>query len=96
MGPSLHGNLPPTILDRTYLYQSESPKTALDKSIFQGHNGIESLLFGQGADARVTPQTLEYIVGAGNHGIHREFSDTASDQGERSERMTQSLYVPVK
>lgn len=49
VNPCPAGELPLTILDRMFLYEDERPSTALDKSVFYGHDAVASLLVQTGS-----------------------------------------------
>ncbi|KAL8795904.1 MAG: hypothetical protein Q9195_001648 [Heterodermia aff. obscurata] len=61
--------LPLTTLDHTLLYGDERPKTALDKSVFNGHEAICKLLVDRETGGAFTKRTMEYAVSAENCGI---------------------------
>ncbi|KAG7005696.1 hypothetical protein G7Y79_00018g045030 [Physcia stellaris] len=76
------GELPLTTLDRMFLYEAERPKTALDKSVFYGHDAIAGLLLQRGSRASITPRTIQFAVFADNLEILSFYLSEPKDQNK--------------
>lgn len=81
--PCPAGELPLTILDRTFLYQDERPRTALDKCVLYGHEEIANRLLESVAGVSITPKTIEYAIDAENLNILRQYLATIRGPGKR-------------
>ena len=80
---TVEGN-PLTILDRTFLYVGERPRTALDKSVFYRHNAISDLLVRRRIGGAITKTTVKYAVIAENRHILSQYL-FATIKGRRKE-----------
>ena len=83
VNPSSTDELPQTILDRTFLYPNERPSTALDKSVFHGHDEVSSVLMRRGFGDFITPTTLDYAVFTENTALLSLYFSTAPTQSQQ-------------
>ena len=60
---------PLTIRDQTFLYRTEAPGSALDKSLFYRHNAIADMLVQREIGGEISEITMEHAVLAGNENI---------------------------
>ena len=81
---ALDEKLPPTILDRTLLYQNRRPKTPLDKSFYYKQEVAAQLLVRRHITASVTKSTLEYAVSSDNEVMLGLYMSAATQDGRRS------------
>ena len=90
--PSPPGELPLTILDRTFfLYTEKRPKTALDKSVFHCHNDIADLLLDRATSASLTRDTMKYAVRAENLHILSRYLSASTTRAEKVQRANDIL-----
>ena len=86
--------LPLTVRDRTFLYTHERPKTALDKSVFYGHDAVADMLVQRGISGNLTETTMEFAVLTGNEHILDMYISSSMGGGERkpTERLIAILH----
>ncbi|KAL8919926.1 MAG: hypothetical protein Q9172_004719 [Xanthocarpia lactea] len=89
--PSPPEELPLTILDRTFIYPDERPKTALDKSVFYCHNDIADMLLDRATSASLTRDTMEYAVRAENLHILGRYLSASTTGAEKVQRANNIL-----
>ncbi|KAL8856314.1 MAG: hypothetical protein Q9178_007078 [Gyalolechia marmorata] len=89
--PSPPGELPLTILDRTFKYKEERPKTALDKSVFHCHNDIADLLLDRATSASLTRDTMKYAVRAENLHMLSRYLSASTTHAEKVQRANDIL-----
>ncbi|KAL8840533.1 MAG: hypothetical protein Q9170_001286 [Blastenia crenularia] len=85
--PSSSGEAPPTVLEQTLIYQDEGPKTALDRSVFHGHNDITSLLLAKEIDISITDTTMQYAVVAEDMNVLTRYLTSATASTISSNRI---------
>lgn len=95
--PSPAGEIPRTILDRTFLYVEERPRTALDKSVLYRHEAISYLLMGRDPRGIITNKTLKYAVLAGNRHVLGKYLSVTAKEGskERCKRANYLLHLAI-
>ncbi|KAL8643363.1 MAG: hypothetical protein Q9226_008406 [Calogaya cf. arnoldii] len=91
--PAPPGELPLTIRDRTFIYSDECPRTALDKSIFYGHNDVAALLMRRGAGGPITATTMKFAVAVENLEILSQCLCTAKSSRKRMSRANEILHI---
>ena len=84
--------LPLTVRDRTFLFPDKLPKTALDKSVFYGHDNIADKLIAKDKGTSITTKTMEYAIYAENTKLLGQYLDTTSDYAERCDKANQILH----
>ncbi len=85
------GELPLTVLDRTFIYAEERPKTALDKSVFHCHNDIADLLLDRATSASLTRDTMEHAVRAENLHILSRYLSASTTRAVKVQRANDIL-----
>ena len=94
--PSPPGQLPLTILERTFFNPEERPKTALDKSVFYCHNGIADLLIDRATSASLTRDTMKYAVRAENLHILSRYLSASTTRAEKVQRANDILSFATR
>lgn len=94
--PSRTGELPLTVLDRTFLYKDVRPKIALDKSVCYGHDEVANLLVKRGVGGRVTTDTMKYAVSAENFEVLRHYLFASKSGGGHYGRANTILHYAAK
>ncbi|KAL8982253.1 MAG: hypothetical protein Q9205_003182 [Flavoplaca limonia] len=84
--------LPLTILDRTFIYPDERPKTALDKSVFYGHGEAAALLLKREIGGHITARTMKFAVAVGNQNILSHYLSTSKSRTKRVRRTSEILH----
>lgn len=88
--------LPLTILDRTFLYPNERPKTALDKSVHYGHKEITDLLLTRGSLESSTQMTMDYtyaVLAENTSVLDKYLRFFMSEDRGRHDRLNEILHL---
>ncbi|KAL8693886.1 MAG: hypothetical protein Q9224_003669 [Gallowayella concinna] len=94
--PAPPGELPLTTLDQTFIYTWERPKTALDKSVFYGHNEAAALLLRRKTGGSMTAKTMEFAIVVENLDVLDQYLSRAKDRTRRLGRTNKILHFATR